>query len=304
MPPDRHDAPLTRRALLAGAGALAAGAPTDVPADEPRAAPAGRPAALPATTRPTFAVSLGSGAVHGLAHIGVIRALEREGVLPDLIVGCSAGAAIGALWAAGLDAAAIERAARTIDWSNVGTWTLPWRGLMHGDGLQRAIRQAVGARAIEQLPMRFAAVATELESGDSIALDRGPVDLAVAASCAVPVLFVPVRIGGRNLVDGSLSAPVPVDAARERGADVVLAVDVAYRPGDAVPQLVTDIAFQAVHILVNALSAQMLRRADVALKLDLHRLMLRGPASVAALAGAGEQAMRDAWPQLAARLGR
>jgi len=257
-----------------------------------------------AARRP-LAVALGSGSMHGLAHIGIVRACEKLDLVPDLIVGSSVGAAVGALWAAGLDSGAIERTARSLDWTNAGSWTLPWRGLKHLDGLRRALTDAIGERNIEDLPRRFAAVATALADGSCVVLDRGPVDVAVAASSAIPVLFVPVTIGGLELVDGSLCAPVPVDPARERGGDgaVVLAVDVAYRPADEPPRLLTDIAFQTLHILVNALAAEQIARADVALRLSLHHLMLGPDASPDALIDAGEKALTDAWPWLRERLG-
>lgn len=155
------------------------------------------------------------------------------------------------------------------------------------------------------LARRFAAVATGLADGARVVIDRGPVDLAVAASSAIPVLFVPVWVDGRELVDGSLSAPVPVDVARERLPEaVVLAVDVAYRPSDEPPRLLSDIAFQALHILVNALAAEQIVRADVALRLDVHALM-RGPSfDPSALVDAGERALLEAAPRLKALLDR
>lgn len=259
-----------------------------------------------AGTRRPLAVALGSGSMHGLAHIGIVRACEKLGLVPELVVGSSVGAAVGALWAAGLDAAAIERTARSLDWTHAAEWTVPWRGLKRPDGLRRALLDALGgARRIEALPRRFAAVATGLADGARVVLDRGPVDLAVAASSAIPVLFVPVWIEGRELVDGSLSAPVPVDVARERApAAVVLAVDVAYRPSDEPPRLLSDIAFQALHILVNALAAEQIARADLALRLDLHHLMREGHVDPSVLIDAGERALTEAWPRLQALLDR
>ncbi len=276
--------PLTRREWLAAGMASAATTGTR------------------ANDKPRFAVALGSGSAHGLAHVGVIRACEQLGLVPDLITGSSVGAAVGALWAGGLSAARIERIASTMDWSSAGSWTLPWRGLRRNDGLQQAIGRALDGRAIEALPMAFVAAATRLDTGQGVALDRGPADSAVAASSAVPVLFVPVRRDGVDLVDGSLSAPLPVDIARQRGAQVVLAVDVAYRPSEAPARDIADVAFQSMHILINALAAEQAARADVVLRLNLHQLAMG--ADPAALAAAGERALHEAWPRLRAKLGR
>ena len=157
--------------------------------------------------------------------------------------------------------------------------------------------RSVGARRIEQLPMRFAAVATDIVNGEQVVLDRGPVGACVAASSAIPVLFEPWRLDGRDLVDGSLTSPVPVDAARLLGADIVVAVDVAYRPTDAPASGLAGIAFQTLHIMINALAAEQTRRADLTLRIGLHHLMQpRGDA--AALIDAGDAALTAAWPRI------
>ncbi len=295
---------LTRAAsttLGAAATATTAAATTAATA----AAPATPTAPLTRAGSPRgFALALGSGSTHGLAHVGVLRACEKLGLVPSLIVGSSIGAAVGALWAAGLDAAAIERVSRSLDWTSVGSWTLSRRGLKRQDGLKRVIAGAVGGRTIEALPHRFAAVATALADGSRVVLRSGPVDAAVAASSAMPLLFVPVRLGGRDLVDGALTAPVPVDVARELGVEVVVAVDVAYRPSDAPPMQLSDIAFQTLHILVNALASEQVARADVQLRLRLHHLMNQKGSDSAALIEAGERAMFDAAPRLRERLQR
>ena len=255
-----------------------------------------------ANDKPRFAVALGSGSAHGLAHVGVVRACEQLGLVPDLITGSSVGAAVGALWAGGLSAARIERLAASMDWARAGSWTLSWRGLRRNDGLRQAIGRALGGRTIEALQIPFVAAATQLDTGQGVALERGPADSAVAASSAVPVLFVPVRRDGIDLVDGSLSAPLPVDMARQRGATVVLAIDVAYRPSEAPARDITDVAFQSMHILINALAAEQAARADVVLRLNLHQLAMGS--DPAALIAAGERALQEAWPRLRQRLER
>lgn len=259
-------------------------------------------AALPRPVRPQLAVALGSGAIHGLAHIGVVRAFEELAIVPDVIVGCSAGAIVGALWAAGVGSARMEVMAQGIDFTTLGNPRLPWRAFMHNRRLERLIDDAVGGRPIERLPIRFAAVATALDDGRRVTLDRGPTGAAVAASSAIPVVYEPVRLGGRELVDGSLSAPVPVDAARELGAHIVVAVDVAYRPDEAPARHIVDMAFQTLHILVNALGAEQLVRADIALRLSLHEMILQHDAPLRALVDAGRRSMLAKAPMLRAML--
>lgn len=250
------------------------------------------PVAARGRARRRLGLALGSGALHGWAHVGIVRGCARAGLVPDLIAGSSAGAAVGALWAAGLDAERIARVAQEFDWGTAGRWTWSLRGLKRNDPLREAIDRAAGGRPIEALPTRFAAVASDAATGDSVLLDRGPLGQAVAASSAVPVWFEPVRIGGRDLLDGSLTAPVPVDAARALGADVVLAVDIAYRPHEEPAHGMTDLAFQSVHILTNALAREQTRRAELTVRLDLHHLMQR-EYDTEALIAAGERALLD-----------
>jgi NTE family protein len=145
--------------------------------------------------------------------------------------------------------------------------------------------------------VRFAAVASDVNSGESVILDAGPAGLAVEASCAVPLWFAPVHVGSHRLLDGSLTAPVPVDAARLLGADIVVAVDVAYRPYEEVPSGTADLAFQSLHILTNALAREQTRSAEHLLKLDLHALM-HGPFDPQLLIDAGEAALMALGPAL------
>jgi NTE family protein len=125
---------------------------------------------------------------------------------------------------------------------------------------------------------------------------------AVAASASVPILYQPIEIDGRLLVDGALTAPVPVDAARELGADVVIAVDVAYRPYEAAVSGITGVAFQMFHIMVNQLISEQVRRADARIQLDVHSLVL-GPDPEQTLIRAGEPAVRNQWPGIRKTMG-
>lgn len=222
---------------------------------------------------PKLAVCLGSGGLHGFAHIGVIRAFERMGVRPDIICGSSVGAVVGLLWAAGFSASEIEAIAGEREWYELSWFRIPKLGLGKLDELRKVLNQHIAGRRVESLPVRFAAVATDLETGRPVILDRGEPGRVAAASASVPLLYEPVQIDGRELVDGALTAPVPIDAARALGADFCLAVDVAYRPDDEAVTGLSDVAFQAFHILINRLIDEQIRRADYALRLDAHQFM-------------------------------
>lgn len=253
-----------RRCCLKGLAALAAGPALSLADTRGSERP---------PSRGSLSVCLGSGALHGFAHVGVIRALQRNGVRPDLIVGSSVGAIAGVLWAAGLDADEIGKLAREPSWRELDMLRWPRFGLARHNALSAMIDRRAGR--IEQLPTRFIAIATDLATGRSVALDRGPAGAAVAASAAVPLRYEPVETSGLLLVDGALSAPVPVDAAYAAGASVTLAVDVAYRPTEASVGGMLDVAGQSIRILVNRLIEEQIPRATMAIRLSVHEAIYR-----------------------------
>ena len=248
-------------------------------------------------------LALGSGGMHGLTHVGVIRAFEKLGVRPDVIAGCSAGAIAGGLWAAGKRVEEIEALAMDTSWREYDRLRLPRFGLGDLRELQTLIARGTNDARIEDLPTPFAAVATDLATGETRVLRSGPLGKAIAASASVPIRFEPVRIDGRHLVDGALTAPLPVDAARALGAEVVVSVDVAYRPYEDVVSGLTDVAFQMFHIMVNQLIEEQARRADHAIRLDVHSVM-KDSDNPRILIEYGESMIREAWPRLAPLFGR
>ena len=181
----------------------------------------------PAATRPTIGLALGGGAARGFAHIGVVRALAARGIVPDVIVGTSIGAVVGGCYAARqLDG--LEEWARGLNVRNVLSYldiSLSGSGLIRGGHLAARLETALADSRIDDLPIRFAAIATEFNTGHEIWLTRGRLAEALRASYALPGIFPPVRVGGRWLVDGALVNPVPVSAARALGARLVIAVN-------------------------------------------------------------------------------
>jgi NTE family protein len=181
----------------------------------------------PATSRPTIGLALGGGAARGFAHIGVMRTLEAHGIVPDVIVGTSIGAVVGGCYAArALDT--LETWARSLTVRGViGNLdiNLTGSGLIRGNHLAHRLEQALPDIRIDDLPLRFAAIATEFNTGHEIWLTRGRLSDALRASYALPGIFPPVMIGQRWLVDGALVNPVPVSAARALGARLVIAVN-------------------------------------------------------------------------------
>jgi len=177
--------------------------------------------------RPRIGLALGSGSARGLAHIGVLRALDEAGIAVDCIAGTSIGALVGAVYASRkLDL--LETAVRDFDWRTVASFldvVFPRSGLIDGEKIADFIRTHVHSEAIENLPIPFRAVATDIAIGEEIVLGSGDLVEAVRASISVPGILTPVEREDRILVDGGLTNPVPVSVVRAMGADVVIAVD-------------------------------------------------------------------------------
>ena len=250
----------------AGAASVLAGCGTLWRPGAPAPAPVAPPPAAPTPSPPRIGLALGGGAARGFAHIGVIQVLEESGVKPDLVVGTSAGSLVAALYASGLDGAALARLADSMDESAFADWAFPGRGLIRGEALARYVREHTGGRSFEQMRMPLGIVATELDSGRAILFQHGDPGIAVRASSAVPAVFQPVRIGAHEYVDGGLVAPVPVHFARQMGAQLVIAVDISAVPegnatGDAMRVLL-----QTFAIMGRSINRYELRDADVVLR--------------------------------------
>lgn len=258
--------PFAHSAAAAALCFFAAGCATTVSAPPQRETRYTSPTPL-SLGRPGVALVLSGGSARGFAHVGVIKVLEENGLRPDIVVGSSAGSIVGVLYASGLSASALERAVGELGVSAFDDVTLPGlfgaMGLILGTKLHRFIEERVRHHRIEDFPIRFAAVATDLNTGEAAIFNSGDAALAVRASCAVPGLMEPARIGGRLYGDGQIASPMPVDAARKLGARSVIAVDVVYPPEDARLTGTVRILFQAYAIAGYRLKEFEIRSADV-----------------------------------------
>jgi NTE family protein len=189
----------------------------------------GDKAGPPSTRRPVIGIALGGGAARGFAHIGIMRTLIANGIVPNVLVGTSIGAVIGGAYATGhLDT--LEQWARGLQPRRVLGYLdirLNGSGLIGGDKLAAELEGSIGQTLIEELPLKYAAVATEIRTGHETWLTHGRVVDAMRASYALPGIFTPVLVGERWLVDGTLVNPVPVSAARALGAEIVIAANVS-----------------------------------------------------------------------------
>lgn len=223
-----------------------------------------QPSPAPKTVK--IGLALGGGAARGFAHIGVIKTLEAQGIVPDIIVGTSAGSVVGSLYASGKDGFELQKVAIKLDESKISDWSMPDRGLLKGEALQNFVNEAVAQRPLEGLKKPFAAVATNLKTGESVVFRTGNTGMAVRASSTVPGVFQPVTISGNEYVDGGLSSLIPVRAARQMGADVVIAVDISARPSDKPLRGTLDILLQTFTIMGQSLSRYELKEADVVIR--------------------------------------
>ena len=285
--------------LLALLGACASGEPA-----RPDPPPVPAPAVEPVPPQPPVRIglALGGGAAKGFAHIGVIKMLEANGIRADVVAGTSAGSVVGALYAGGMDPFTLQERAVALDESSLRDVRLFFGGLVQGQALQDYVNRELGGRTIERLGRPFAAVATRLDTGDRVVFVRGNTGQAVRASSSVPGVFEPARIGDYSYVDGGVVSPVPVDAARQLGADIVVAVDISSKASGTTPTALAGIVGQSIAIMGQTLGRQELARADVVIRPQVNEI---GPASFEQRHAAileGERAALDALPRIRARI--
>ncbi|HYD81013.1 MAG TPA: patatin-like phospholipase family protein [Paucimonas sp.] len=264
-------------------------------------------ATLPKPPRPVkVGLALGGGAARGFAHIGVIKVLESHGIVPDVVVGTSAGSLVGSLYAAGNNGFALHKLALDMDEAAISDWSVPFfakaTGVLKGEALQNYVNKAVSNVPIERLKIPFGAVATDLQSGAPILFRRGNTGVAVRASSAVPSVFQPVKIGDHSYVDGGLVSPVPVRFAREMGADFVIAVNISSQPEAQSAVSSLDVLLQTFAIMGQSINHYELREADIVVTPKLGTMKGGDFASRNQAILAGEQAATALIAEIKAKL--
>ena len=290
------------RLLLVGATALLASCASQAPRPAPAIAP---PAAAVAAPKPLkIGLALGGGAARGFAHVGVIAVLEEAGLKPHLVVGTSAGSLVAALYASGKTSAQLQQTALNMEEVALTDWMLPivGRGMFRGEALGRYVNELVAGRLIENMAIPLGIVATDLNSGEALLFQRGDTGTAVRASSAVPAVFLPVKINGREYVDGGLVSPVPVRFARRMGADVVVAVDISSPPEGNPSDGTLQILLQTFAIMGKSINQYELKDADVVVRPSQVGLKGADFSSRQRAIDAGRAAMLAALPALRARL--
>jgi len=290
------------RFLLVGVTALLASCASQTPIPAVVFAP---PAAAVAAPKPLkIGLALGGGAARGFAHVGVIAVLEEAGLKPHLVVGTSAGSLVAALYASGKTSAQLQQTALNMEEVVLTDWMLPivGRGMFRGEALGRYVNELVAGRLIENMAIPLGIVATDLNSGEALLFQRGDTGTAVRASSAVPAVFVPVKINGREYVDGGLVSPVPVRFARRMGADVVVAVDISSPPEGNPSDGTLQILLQTFAIMGKSINQYELKDADVVVRPSQVGLKGADFSSRQRAIDAGRAAMLAALPALKAKL--
>jgi len=251
-----------------------------------------------------IALVLGGGAARGFAHIGVIKALEAQGIVPGIVVGTSAGSVVGALYASGMSGFDLQRQALQMKENMVVDWTLPNRGVLEGKALQEFVNQKVKNLTIQKMPKPLGVVATDLQSGEMMLFRQGNTGMAVRASSAVPGVFQPVEISGREYVDGGLTSPVPAQSARSMGADFVIAVDISNVDRPDKLSGTVDVLLQTFAIMGRAISRHELEDADVVIRPKTSAVSSTDFEGRHLAILEGEKAAAAIMPELKARLAR
>lgn len=291
---------------LLAAFALVGCATTPVPVEVPLPQVPVTPVPEPVMVKipPRIGLALGGGAARGFAHVGVIQILEEAGIRPDLVAGTSAGSLVASIYASGKTGSQLQRVAETMEEATIADWTLPLfnRGVLRGDALARYVNGQVGSRLIEDMQMPLGIVATDLHSGRDMLFQRGDTGTAVRASSAVPGVFQPVKISGRDYVDGGLVSPVPVRAARKMGAELVIAVDISSPPDGNLSNGTLDVLLQTFSIMSLSINTFELKDADVLVRPVLNGVASSDFSSRRRSIEAGRKAMLQQMPQLRAAI--
>ena len=254
--------------------------------------------------RPRIGLVLGGGAARGFAHVGVIRALEQEKIPIDLVVGTSVGSLIGALYAHEKNSFELEWTAFSLEKDDLLDYVLlsASMGPVKGERLEAFVNKKVPVANIESLKIPFSAVATDLNRGTRVVLDRGPLARAIRASCAIPGVFQPVDHQGRLLVDGGVVDNLPVAVAREKGADIVIAVDISQNVTNFNITNLVDVTLQSVNIMFSENVSQGRRSADILISPAVGTVAMMDFTQKKRLMQAGIEAGQQAAPAIRAAI--
>ena len=256
-------------------------------------------APVAASRVPSIGLALGGGFARGIAHIGVLKVLEEEGIPVSVVTGTSVGALIGACYCSGLSLAEMQDVAHNTRFTSFARWTLSRMGFASNDRMISYLTRTLKCKTFEELRIPLGVTATDFNTGEGVVFHSGSVIDPVRASCAYPGMFLPVKIRGRYLVDGMLSHPVPTRPLREMGAERVLAVHLkgTWSNGGP-PRNLFDVIGQSFAIAQDAMSCLWRDAADIVIEPDVAGFAYDDFKRADDLIHAGEVAMRNALPEV------
>ena len=263
----------------------------------------------PMSARPTIALALSGGAARGIAHVGVLRALQENNIPVDYIAGTSAGSIVGGAFAAGMSIDEIDALGRSLRWRDIGRVTMSRLGFQSNERLEQFIRERLPKTRFEELPIPLAVIATDLKTGAAVVMrNEGDVPFAIRASCAIPGWYVPVvDKEGRQLVDGGLVAVVPVSVARSMGADLVIAIDVNFEGATFLGSSSTSVVgvvLQSMLVVQKTASHYQRKSADFVISPKVGHIRWDEMGRAAELIAAGYEAGRECIPGIQALIDR
>jgi NTE family protein len=255
----------------------------------------------PRQRRPRVGLALAGGFARGIAHIGVLRALQAAGIPIDVVSGTSVGALIGSGYCSGCSLDDMQNIGAATSFADFGRWTPSWLGLATNQRMEKYLARMTPARTFEELQTPLTIAATDINAGVSVYYSSGPIAPPLRASCAYPGLFVPIQYEGRTLVDGFLTAPVPIEGVFLLGAEVVIAVYLdAGNVGD--PRTFTDVLSRSFNIIQRHADVAWRQQADVIIEPDVNPFVWDDFSKANEMAAAGEAAANAALPQIRALL--
>ena len=249
---------------------------------------------------PKIALVLGGGAARGFAHVGVIRVLEQEKIPIHMIVGTSVGSLIGALYASDPNSFNLEWLSFSIEKDDIFDYSMIYSkmGPVQGERLEKFIQTKVRAKILEQMKIPFYAVATDLNEGNTWVFEKGSVAKAVRASCSIPGIFQPLELGGKMYVDGGVTDNLPVDVARAKGADIIIAVNISKNIRNPQVNTLIDVIMQSINIMGRELVIYKSRGYDVLIEPNVGDVGTTDFTQKKRLMDAGIQAAKQAMPKI------
>jgi len=249
--------------------------------------------------RPRVGLALAGGFARGIAHIGVLRVLREAGIPIDCVAGTSVGALIGTAYCAGTSLEDMEETGRTTSFADFGRWTPSWLGLATNQRMEKYLERLTAAKTFEELKTPLAISTSDINEGITVYYTSGSLVQPLRASCAYPALFVPIQYDGRTLVDGFLTAPVPVEGTLLLGADVVIAVYLD-SGSDTTPRTAAEVISRSFNIIQRHAEVAWRQQADLIIEPDVREFAWDDFSKTPELVNAGEAATIKLLPEIRA----